>query len=106
MSSVLKIRDEYFGTAPASNETTPSLQLPSERISAGDIIRQRVLAEVEDFNARFVNKGKEPRRTRSFIVNVQSTSAEARLNRTNPIEPQVLVLDAELERALTAFSRQ
>lgn len=108
MVAVLKIRDEYFGTSPGSVVDVPSLRLASERTSAREIIRQRVLSEVEDLNARFLNSKTEPRRTRSFIVDVQPISPEARLNRTvrpNPNEPQVLAFEVELERALTAFSR-
>jgi hypothetical protein len=109
MESVLKIRDEYFGITAVSDANIPSLQLASERTSAREIIRQRVLAEVEDLNAHFLDKSKEPRRTRSFIVDVQPISPEARLNRSFrhlPNQPQLLALDVELDRAFTAFSRQ
>ena len=109
MGSILKIKDEYFGTTAVSDMNTPPLQLASERTSAREIIGQRVLAEVEDLNARFLDQGKEPRRTRSFLIDVQPISPEARLNRPLkplPYQPQLLTVDVEFERALAAFSKQ
>lgn len=109
MGSVLKIRDEYFGTTANPDVNIPSLKLASERASAREIIRERVRAEVEELNAGFLHKCKKPRHTRSLIIDVKPISSEARLNRPvrpYPKKPQPADLEVEIEKALTAFSRQ
>lgn len=109
MGSILKIRDEYFGNTADSGANFPALQLASERTSAREIIRQRVLVEVERLNARFLDQGKGPRLTRSFILDIQPVSPEARLNRQlRPLSNQLQLLEVgvEIERALAAFAQQ
>lgn len=108
MVEFLKVIDEYFGSAPEIHGRASTLRLASERTTAREIIFKRLQEEVEEENERIL-KESAPRRGRSLIVDVQHTSAEARLN---PLEKggsdQTRLLDAEgeLQRAFAAFKQQ
>lgn len=109
MSALLQIRDEFFGARTAPCGAVAPLRLASAQVSAREIIHQRVITEVEELNARFTNDSKKRPRTRSFIVDIQTDSPEARLNRPlMPLhnQPKVLEVDTETERAIAAFARQ
>jgi hypothetical protein len=69
MSVTLTIRDE---TASGSIASEMPLEVPSERITAGELIRERVYQEVQDFN--------RAQGERAFRGLVQPTEAERVLN--------------------------
>lgn len=105
MGATLRLRDEYFDSPPDFDCEVPSHELVSERISAREIICQRVRAEVEAQNAQLFD---ESQRTRSFIIDIKPDSPEGRLNKA--IKPRARQLlqkaDAEIEDALAAFGQQ
>jgi hypothetical protein len=74
--------------------------MASERVTAREIIRSRVAAEVEDLKLR--TRRHDGRQTRSFIIKIAQDSQEARLNSSININGE-LEIEAECERAITEF---
>lgn len=108
MAALLKILDEHFGTSVSERRPAVELKLVSERTSPRDIIRQRVQAEIEEVNQRNQAHIDGHARTRSFLIDVDAASPEAKLNM--PIigrrKPKLFDLDAETDRAITAFEKR
>jgi hypothetical protein len=107
MAATLKVVDEHFGASAPVRRTGMALRLASERVSARDIIRSRVSAEVEEMNARKLSQSEGPAQARSYLV--EPASPEAMLNavgsnarrRAEPLD-----VEAEVKRTLAAFSRR
>lgn len=91
MPSTLTIRDESIG-----GETLYefSLDVLSERITVGELIRSRVHQEVKDYNAR------QPEEFRGLV---QPTDAERTLNGCRLSTKRPVDWKSQYERALTAF---
>ena len=103
MVAILKVVDEQFGTGAPARRAGVSLRLASERVSAREIIRSRVTAEAEEFNQGRRAQGP----TRSFIINVEPDSPEAKLNAI-PSESRrfgLFDVEQEVDRAITGFTR-
>jgi hypothetical protein len=101
----LKVVDQRLGTSAPVRRAGVSLRLASERVTAREIIRSRVTAEVEEFS--------RPRRTqgptRSFIVDVESNSPEAKLNSLDSARSnarKLFDLEHEIDRAVTGFTQR
>ncbi len=103
MAALLKVVDEHFGANPTRVQGL-ELRLVSERVSPRDIIRRRVEAEAESLNQRKLMH-EDMTQSRSFLIDVESGSAEARLNPVFPRTraPKPIDVEAEVDRALTAF---
>lgn len=103
MAAVLRIVDEHFGGSKPGRVPAMELRLVSERVSAGEIIRRRVEAEVEALNDA---RQRNDRVTRSFLIWTDDGSAEAVLNTKATLWQKPKPIDAgqEVARALTAFS--
>lgn len=102
MTALLKIRDEFFGAKTPTSPSSINLKIASARISAREIIRQRVFVEVAEINEQRMSH----ERTRSFLIGVEEGSAEDALNRHSPRERRAShLLDAEEEfaKAVTGF---
>lgn len=108
MAALLKILDEHFGANAFERRPAVELRLASERTTARDIIRQRVEAEVDEVNRRNQAHIDGHARTRSFLIDVDAASPEAKLNL--PIigrrKPKLFDLDAETDRAIVAFEKR
>ena len=108
MPALLRIRDEFFGTKAEDDPEPVDLKLVSERVSPREIIRQRVFAEVAELNERRMEHARRHARTRSFLVDVEDHSPEARLNKILPVKRRsAALLDAEQEfaKAIEAFEK-
>lgn len=103
MAALLRIVDEHFGGSNPGRIKAVELRLASERVTAREIIRRRVEAEVADLNARWV---KTDNVSRSFLVTVESGSAEAVLNAkpSSGRKPKQIDAGAEVERAIKAYA--
>lgn len=101
MPAILRVVDERFSATPTRMQAL-ELRLASERVSAREILRRRVEAEVKALNDR---KWTQLGQTRSLLVAPDAGSAEAILNapRQPASGPQVDV-EAEITRAINAFS--
>jgi hypothetical protein len=109
MTALLKIRDEFLSAKKQDDraDTAPvDLRLVSEKVSPREIIRQRVFAEVAEINEQRIANAKAHLRTRSFLIQVEDNSPEARLNLPLPGRPRSSLLDAETEfaKALKGFT--
>jgi hypothetical protein len=104
MVAILKVVDEQYGTSAPVRRAGVSLRLASERVSAREIIRSRVMAEAEEFNHGCRAQGP----TRSFIVDVAPDSAEAKLNSMPSESRRVGIFDVEheVDRAIVGFTRR
>ena len=100
MVSILKVVDQHFGADASRRSAGPCLRMASERVTAREIIRSRVAAEVEDLKLR--TRRHDGRQTRSFIIKIAQDSQEARLNSSININGE-LEIEAECERAITEF---
>ena len=91
MPATLTIHDES-----ATGETLHELvlHLPAERIRAGDLIRERVRHEVEEYNRRMPD---------TFHGLVQPTDSERTLNGYRLKQPRQIDVGAQVEKALQAF---
>jgi len=103
MVALLKVADQIAGTHASDRRTELVLRLASERSSAREIIRSRVVTEVQE-----INRAREENRTgvseRSYLVG----KFEAELNGGSTKAwswATSLHIDAEVDRAITAFSR-
>lgn len=104
MVALLKIVDEHFGGRMPGRVRAVDLRLASERVSARDIIRRRVEAEVAELNSRNANAATV---ARSFLVSAEDGSAEALLNPAPSVRRTPKTIDAgkETARAIEAFNR-
>lgn len=105
-SSMLQIKDEYWGSADQPSSATRDLRLVSSRTSAREIIRERVLAEVEQLNTA-LSEGKH--QTGAFIVTPRPNSPEALLNeprRGLRHAPDLYVAEQEIAKAYEGFQNQ
>lgn len=104
MAALLKIVDEHFGGRAPGRVRAADLRLASERVSAREIIRRRVEAEVAELNSRNANAATV---VRSFLVSAEDGSAEAILNPAPAVQRRPKPIDAEKEtaRAIEAFGR-
>jgi hypothetical protein len=93
LAATLTIRDES-----ATGETLLELTLnvSAERITARDLIRQRVRHEVEDYNRR---------KPDTFRGLVQPTDSERTLNGYRLKQPRAIDATAQLAKAIDAFQR-
>lgn len=95
MQATLTIRDETtFGFD--DNPYFFSLGLASERLTAAELLRERVRHEVEEFNAR------QPETFRGLV---QPTDAERTLNGYRLRARRTLDWEEQYERAVEAFGR-
>jgi hypothetical protein len=95
MLATLTIRDETtFGFD--KNPYVFTLDLDIERVTARDLVRERVRREVEDYNAR---------RPEFFRGLVQPSDAERTLNGFRLRRERALDWEEQFERALEAFER-
>jgi hypothetical protein len=108
MGALLKIVDEHFGSNASERVSGVELRLVSERISAREILRQRVEAEVEEVNRRKQAHVDGHAKTRSFLIDIDAESAEAKLNM--PIlgkrKPKLFDVEEETKRAVAAFEKR
>jgi len=107
MSAILKVVDEHFGTSAPVRRVGADLRLASERVSAREIIRSRVVAEVEELNQQKQRHAEGHARTRSFIVD--QDSSETKLNSVSSLgrrKTKLLDVEMETDRAITAFTRR
>ena len=95
MSATLTIRDEMtFSFNADGREFT--ISLPSEVVTARELIRERVRQEVEDYNAR------QPEYFRGLV---QPTDAERTLNGFKLRKLRLLDWREQYDRAVEAFHR-
>ena len=95
MLATLTIRDETtFGFD--KNPYVFTLDLEAERVTARELVRERVRREVEDYNAR---------RPEYFRGLVQPSDAERTLNGFRVRERRQLDWEEQYEKALAAFER-
>ena len=95
MSTTLTIRDEVsFSFNADAFEFT--ISLPSEVVTARELIRERVRQEVEGYNARL------PEYFRGLV---QPAEAERTLNGYKLNKPRALDWREQYDRAVEAFSR-
>jgi hypothetical protein len=92
MAITLTMRDEVAGGEPARERT---LEFPSERMTARELIRGRVYQEVQDYNLGM---------TGPFRGLVRPEGAEAALNRSGPeARPRPIDWKKQFDRAVEAF---
>lgn len=95
MSAILTIRDETsFNLNGDSVEYT--ISLPSDVVSARELIRERVRQEVEHYNST---------QPEYFKGLVQPTDAEQTLNGFRLKKPRILDWKEQYEKAITLFHR-
>jgi hypothetical protein len=99
MVATLKVVDQHFGTGASERRAGVSLRLASERVTAREIIRSRVTAEVEALTQRT----QAP--SRSYIIDVEQGSPESLLN-PSANNAKVPDVEAEVQRAITAFTKR
>lgn len=103
MSAVLKLVDEEFGTAEKARRPFGELRLASLRVTAREIIRERVTLEVALINGRSNTGFSE----RSFIVALDPNSPEMALNpRGTRRKSRQLNADEEIARTFVAFEKR
>jgi hypothetical protein len=103
MVALLKVADQIAGTHTSDRRTEVVLRLASERSSAREIIRSRVVTEVQE-----INRAREVNRTGVSESSYLVGKSEAELNggSTKAWSWAIsLHIDAEVDRAITAFSR-
>jgi hypothetical protein len=93
LAATLTIHDQS-----ATGETLLALTLsvPTERITARDLIRQRVLHEVDEYNRR---------KPETFRGLVQPTDSERTLNGYRLKQPRAIDATTQLAKAIDAFQR-
>lgn len=104
MSATLKVVDEQFGTGAPVRRPGINLRLASERVSAREIIRSRVSAEVDE-----LKQGKERRAEApacSYMIFAEPESGNSSLSFTAARPARHFDVEAEVERALSAFTRR
>lgn len=108
MAALLKIVDERFGPGGTERRPAVELRLVSERITPREIIRRRVESEVEALNRRKLAHVAGQAATRSFLIDVDTSSPEAVLNA--PLlkgrKPALARVETETARAFEAFGKQ
>lgn len=105
MAASVRLIDEHFGSTAPVRRPACELRLASERASPREIIKRRVEAEVEELNQASVARFEGHARTRSFLIDVDADSPEARLNGPVPgkRKPKLFEVEREVDRALAAF---
>jgi hypothetical protein len=108
MRALLKIVDEHFGSNASERVSGVELRLASERISARDILRQRVATEVDEVNRRKQAHVDGHAKTRSFLIDIDAESAEAKLNQSifGKRKPKLFDVEEETKRAVEAFEKR
>lgn len=108
MGALLKILDEHFGSNASERLPAVELRLVSERISAREILQQRVEAEVDEANRLKKAHVEGHAKTRSFLIDIDAESAEAQLNPFifGKRKPTLFDLDAETKKALAGFEKR
>lgn len=95
MYTALTVRDETaFG--PGGSFFSFTIEVENDRVTAEELIRERVRQEVEEYNAR---------RPEYFRGLVQPTDAERTLNGYKLKQPRALDWEEQYEKALDAFGR-
>ena len=107
MAASVRLIDEHFGSSAPVRRPACELRLASERASPRDIIRRRVETEVEDLNQANIARFEGHARTRSFLVEIDANSVEARLNGPVPgkRKPKLYDVEREVQRAVAAFQQ-
>lgn len=102
MSAVLKIVDEHLGKG---RDAPFELYLASERLTVRELIYRRVADEVDMIRRAAAQPRDNRHRTRSFLIRLDPSSAEARLNTGVSCPPGAPPpdLDAEMTAAEEAF---
>jgi hypothetical protein len=105
MNVILKVVDQSTARSVSDRRAGVTLRLASQRVSARDIIRSRVMAEIQAIN-RAKQNSSEARGDCSYLVRAE---AEEQLNRASSkawswATPEDM--EAEVDRALTAFARR
>ena len=95
MYVTLTIRDETTFSFGHTDQVF-TISFPSERITAGELIRERVRQEVEDYNSR------QPEYFRGLV---QPTDAERALNGYRLRKVRMLDWEEQYESAIDAFAR-
>ena len=109
MAATLKVVDEHFGTSARVRRSGVGLRLASERVSAREIIRSRVMAEIVELQQQAYSHTERLGSTRSYIVAVEQGSSEAALNSISSTlrrNAEALDIEAEVDRAIAAFARR
>jgi len=92
VAATLTIRDE---SATGETLLELTLQVPAERMTVRDLIRQRVCHEVEEYNRR---------KPETFRGLVQPTDSERTLNGYRLKAPRTIDAATQLAKALDAFA--
>lgn len=92
MAATLTIHDESATGEPLLELT---LHVTAERITVGDLIRQRVWHEVDEYNRR---------KPETFCGLVQPTDSERTLNGYRLTQPRTIDPDIQLAKAIDAFA--
>lgn len=103
MVALLKVADQIAGRHASDRRMGVILRLASERSSAREIIRSRVVTEVQE-----INRARQENRTGVSECSYLVGRAEAELNGGSTKAwswTMSLDIDAEVDRAITAFSR-
>lgn len=107
MVALLKIVDEHFGASKQERQQGVELKLASERVTAREILRQRVEAEVDEINQRKRLAADGHMRTRSFLIDLDAASPESVLNTLTPSRKVKMIdVDHEIARAVSAFENR
>jgi hypothetical protein len=106
MAATLKVVDQHFGAGAAQRSGGVNLRLASERVTAREIIRLRVEAEVDEINQATKLQVQCEATARSHMA---LTEIEQRLNAAPPkgwTWAKTLDAEAEVDRATGAFVRR
>lgn len=111
MAATLKVVDRYTGASAAQRGASMRLRLASERVTAREIIRSRVEAEVHEINETSKQLAEELRAEPEAPAQSGTIGAEAerRLNvraSKSWAWAKSVDVEAECERAMTAFARR
>ena len=96
MSTTLTIRDETTSSFGGDNDKGFTLDLLTERITVGDLIRTRVYREVRDYNLC------QPEYFRGLV---QPTDTERTLNGFKVRPGRIIDPEKQFERAIESFYR-
>ena len=101
MAATLKVIDAHLGSGKQRRHAGVDLRLASERVSAREIIRSRVMAEVEEIKLH------NQMSARSYIIAQGPLEQELNAIGTHSRRRAASVdVEAEIESAIAAFSRR
>jgi hypothetical protein len=101
MAATLKVIDTHLGSGTQRRNVGLDLRLASERVSAREIIRSRVAAEVEEIKLRKQRSG------HSYIIARAASERELNvIGADGRGEAASVDVEAEIAKAVAAFSRR